>query len=134
MSNPLIEAAVLFLDKQLDEQTGTSTSHTIQTDSGTARVTPTHVHFNNSGEKHSFTHHEIDKMKSGGEVRGFKSNKDHDYAKHEHSFVNDDEAVEHHLPHNHEDPSKINKKLYRVRVNKSSKKDTSTSSDTKSEG
>lgn len=133
MSNPLIEAAVLFLDKQLDEQTGTSPSHTVTTDSGTARVTPTHVHFHNSGYKNSFTHHEIDKMRSGGEVRGFSKREDHRGPRGETSFS--DGEVDHHLPGEYKDHSKISRNLYKVRVNKgTASKGASTSSDTKSEG
>ena len=76
---------------------GSSDKNTHETDSGTAKVTDTHVHFDNSGYKQKFTHAEVGKMDKGGKVRGFgvdKSNPYHD--KDTSVYSNGDE--EHHLP------------------------------------
>jgi len=76
---------------------GRKDKNTHETDSGTAKVTDTHVHFDNSGYKQKFTHGEISKMDKGGKVRGFsveKSNRYHD--KDNSVYSNGDE--EHHLP------------------------------------
>ena len=70
---------------------------THETESGTAKVTATHVHFDNSGYTQKFSHNEIHKMNKGSEVRGFS--KDHDSSdKHNHVYSDGDE--EHHLPAN----------------------------------
>ena len=71
----------------------------IHTDTGTATVSPTHVHFDNSGYKESFSHEEINRMDSGKKVRGFRRDKENDYAdERTHVYTNDDE--DHHLPSN----------------------------------
>jgi len=68
-----------------------------ETESGTAKVTSTHVHFNNSGYKQKFSHPEIHKMIKGGSVRGF--HKDSEYStKNTHVFTNNEE--DHYLPVN----------------------------------
>ena len=70
---------------------------THETESGTAKVTATHVHFDNSGYTQKFSHNEIHKMNKGSEVRGFS--KDHDSSD-EHNHVYSDGDEEHHLPAN----------------------------------
>ena len=116
MSNPLIEAAVALITEQQDGKSGPS--HTIETDSGSAKVTPTHVHFNNSDEHyHSFTHDEIHKMNTGKKVRGFKHDKE-ESSGHEHVYTNDDEAVSHYLPKGYKDPHTVDRNLYRVTKHK----------------
>ena len=73
---------------------------TVSTDSGTAKVTPTHVHFDNSGYTQKFSHSEIKKMDTGGSAKGFKADTDHPYHdKHTSVYSNGDE--EHHMPAKH---------------------------------
>lgn len=68
---------------------------TFETESGTAKVTDTHVHFDNSGYEQKFAHHEIHKMIAGKTVRGFK--KDNEYSTGDtHVFTNNEE--DHYLP------------------------------------
>lgn len=68
---------------------------TFETESGTAKVNDTHVHFDNSGYEQKFAHHEIHKMIAGKTVRGFK--KDNEYSTGDtHVFTNNEE--DHYLP------------------------------------
>ena len=79
---------------------------THETESGTAKITNTHVHFDNSGYKQKFSHKEVHKMSNGGKVRGFSLEKDNPYhGKDNHVYSNGDE--EHHLPTKH--LAKLNK-------------------------
>ena len=114
MSNTLIEAAVAYITEQEGGKSGPS--HTIETESGTAKVTPTHVHFNNSDEHHhSFTHDEVHKMLSGKKVRGFKHDTgERNNSSWQHVFTNDNEGVSHYLPSGYKKASTVDKKLYRV--------------------
>jgi len=74
------------------------TSH--ETESGTAKITDTHVHFDNSGYKQKFSHKEVHNMNKGKRVRGFSMEKDNPYhGKDNHVYSNGDE--EHHLPTKH---------------------------------
>ena len=76
---------------------GRGSKNTHNTDSGTAKVTGTHVHFDNSGYKQKFTHAEVGKMDKGGKVRGFGVDKSNPYhGKNTSVYSNGDE--EHHLP------------------------------------
>lgn len=57
------------------------------------QVTPTHVHFDNSGYEQSFSHKEIHKMDNGGSVRGFTRDEDSDLAdEHTHVYSSDEET------------------------------------------
>ena len=85
-------------DETVKEGTEGSTH---ETEAGHAKITPTHVHFDNSGYKQKFTHKEIHHMNKGGEVRGFTAQPD-DYEHrpgHTHVYSNGDE--DHHLPVKH---------------------------------
>lgn len=86
----------------------------IETDSGTANVTDTHVNFNNSGFRRKFTHQEIHKMDKGETVRGFKNEKDHPYAD-KHTSVYSDGDEEHHLP-NHAKKSVSEERIVEVKT------------------
>jgi len=84
----------------------TNEDATHETESGTAKITKTHVHFDNSGYKQKFSHKEVHKMSNGGKVRGFSLEKDNPYhGKDNHVYSNGDE--EHHLPTKH--LAKLNK-------------------------
>lgn len=68
-----------------------------KTETGTAKVTDTHVHFNNSGYKQKFTHEEIHKMDNGGSVRGFERDRESEYHDRYNSVYSDGDE-DHHLP------------------------------------
>lgn len=86
-------------------ETAGAMGKTHETESGTAKITKTHVHFDNSGYKQKFSHKEIAHMDKGGTVRGFKHEKDNPYHdSNNHVYSNGDE--EHHLPTKHKLPVK----------------------------
>ena len=89
------------VDPKMDDvKESVSEDTTHETESGTAKITSTHVHFDNSGYKQKFSHKEVHKMSNGGKVRGFGIEKDNPYhGKDNHVYSNGDE--EHHLPTKH---------------------------------
>jgi len=79
----------------MEEVEGLDENKTFNTDSGTAKISDTHVHFDNSGYTQKFSHPEIHKMIKGGKVRGFYKDKEYSTSD-THVFTNNEE--DHYLP------------------------------------